>query len=76
MPVIKTHNSSGTLVVTISRPDALNALNVATMDGLHEIIQEAYQNDTFRGIILTGDGEKAAAQATEKEDQRKIWLSS
>src|SRR5687767_11539888 len=59
MPVIKTHNSSGTLVVTISRPDALNALNGATMDGLREIIQETYQNDTYRGIILTGDGEKA-----------------
>jgi len=59
MPVIKTHNSSGTLVVTISRPDALNALNVETMDGLRDVMQEAYQNDTYRGIILTGDGEKA-----------------
>jgi enoyl-CoA hydratase len=29
------------------------------MDGLLEVIQEVYQNDTYRGIILTGDGEKA-----------------
>jgi enoyl-CoA hydratase len=59
MPLLKTHNSSGTLVVTISRPDALNALNVTTLDGLREIMQEAYQNSQIRGIIFTGDGEKA-----------------
>ncbi|WP_236676064.1 enoyl-CoA hydratase/isomerase family protein [Chryseolinea lacunae] len=47
------------LTVTVSRPAALNALDNETLDGLREIIQEVYQNDETRGIILTGEGEKA-----------------
>ncbi len=59
MSLIKTHNTASILIVTISRPDALNALNVDVLDGLHAIIQEAYQNKNVRGIIITGEGDKA-----------------
>lgn len=59
MTVLKTIDENGVFFVTISRPDALNALNAETMDGLREIIQETYQTPEIRGIILTGAGEKA-----------------
>jgi enoyl-CoA hydratase len=59
MPLLKTQNTSGILIVTLSRPDALNALNSETMDGLREIMQETYHSKEIRGIIITGDGEKA-----------------
>lgn len=59
MPLLTTHNTSGVLIVTVSRPEALNALNLETLDGLRKIIQEAYQSDDTKGIILTGEGEKA-----------------
>jgi enoyl-CoA hydratase len=59
MPVIQTHKASSVLTVIVSRPDALNALNNEVLDGLHKIIQEAYQDPTIGGIILSGDGEKA-----------------
>jgi enoyl-CoA hydratase len=59
MSPIKTQNTSGTLIVTVSRPDAMNALNVEVIDGLHEVIQETYHNDGATGIIITGDGDKA-----------------
>lgn len=47
------------LTVTVSRPAALNALDNETLDGLRGIIQEVYQSDETKGIILTGEGEKA-----------------
>lgn len=59
MSYIKTDHTSNKIVVTISRPDALNALNSEVLDGLNKVIQEAYQNPAIRGIILTGEGEKA-----------------
>src|SRR6188768_2616324 len=59
MSVLKTHHTNHTLVITISRPDSMNALNAEVLDGLGKIIQEAYQNNTVKGIIVTGEGDKA-----------------
>lgn len=59
MSVIQTHQTSATLTVTISRPEALNALNTEVLDGLRKVMQEAVLNNTVNGIILTGSGEKA-----------------
>ena len=52
-------NASGVCVVTISRPEAMNALNLATIDRLYEVMEEIRQNNEVKGVILTGDGEKA-----------------
>ena len=57
MPIHQSQ-SNGILTITISRPDALNALNSDIMDGLGKSIQEAYHSKTVKVIILIGDGEK------------------
>lgn len=59
MPLLKTLQPNGTLTITISRPDALNALNAEVLDKLREIIEDAYRNTEVRGLIVTGEGEKA-----------------
>jgi enoyl-CoA hydratase len=59
MTALNTYITNHTLIVTISRPAALNALNAEVLDGLHKIIQEAYQDHTIKGILLTGEGDKA-----------------
>jgi enoyl-CoA hydratase len=59
MDVLKIQTLQDILVVTISRPDALNALNSSVLDGLREIIQQSYQRNETRGVIITGEGEKA-----------------
>jgi enoyl-CoA hydratase len=51
--------SSKVLTVTVSRPKALNALNAELLEELNDIIQELYQNNDTRGLIITGDGDKA-----------------
>ena len=48
-----------TLLITINRPDKLNALNRNTIDDLHDILVEAEQNKQVRSVIITGAGEKA-----------------
>jgi enoyl-CoA hydratase len=46
-------------VVTLNRPDKLNALNHKTMDELKNIFTDLRTNDNVRVVILTGSGEKA-----------------
>ena len=59
MENLRIKNVEGILTITISRPEALNALNLKTLSELIGVLQQTYQNHENRGIILTGDGEKA-----------------
>lgn len=59
MPLLKTLDDDGLLVVTFSRPEALNALNRETLHELAETLDDIYDNDQIRGVIFTGDGEKS-----------------
>ncbi|MDX1627529.1 MAG: enoyl-CoA hydratase-related protein [Fulvivirga sp.] len=56
---ITTNIEEGILTITVSRPDSLNALNVATIEELRTAIQEAYDNKEVKGVIITGEGEKS-----------------
>lgn len=49
----------GVMTITISRPDALNALNLKTLSELITVLQQAYEQAECKGIIITGDGDKA-----------------
>ncbi len=46
-------------VVTIDRPDALNALNVETLTALRDRLRELSDDASVRAVVLTGAGEKA-----------------
>jgi len=46
-------------LVTINRPQVLNALNLATLDELRRVILDLKKDDLVRAVILTGSGEKA-----------------
>lgn len=47
------------LTATISRPQALNALNRETLKELDAVVHEIYKNREISGVIITGEGEKA-----------------
>ncbi len=47
------------LVITINRPDKLNALNKQTIEELHETLVEAENQKEIRAVIITGSGQKA-----------------
>ena len=49
----------GIAYVTLNRPKVLNALNKATWQDLQTAFKEAHDDETVRGIILTGAGDKA-----------------
>lgn len=46
-------------LITLNRPDKLNALNRETIGELHQAFDQAGQDDAVRAIVLTGAGPKA-----------------
>jgi len=49
----------GTLLITINRPDKMNALNKDVIGELSQVMDEVYQNAEIKSAIITGAGEKA-----------------
>jgi enoyl-CoA hydratase len=49
----------GIAYVTLNRPKVLNALNKATWEDLRAAFEDARDDATVRGVILTGAGDKA-----------------
>ena len=46
-------------IITINRPDKLNALNKTVIEELSDAINEIYSNAEIKGAIITGSGAKA-----------------
>jgi enoyl-CoA hydratase len=54
-----TELEKGTFIITINRPDKMNALNKDLIEELGKAIDEVYNNDEIKTAIITGAGEKA-----------------
>lgn len=52
-------NNSGITTIIINRPDKLNALNIETIEELHQAFSQADKDPDTRAIILTGSGQKS-----------------
>lgn len=48
-----------TAFVIINRPDKLNALNKKTLDELENVFEKIAEDESVKGVILTGEGDKA-----------------
>src|SRR5947199_983674 len=59
MENVKLEKKNKIAYVTIDRPKVLNALNMATMQELHQVFAELKDDNEIRVVILTGSGEKA-----------------
>ena len=59
MKNIKTNLEENTLVITINRPDKLNALNERVLTELESIIIDNRDKPNIKCLIITGEGDKA-----------------
>jgi enoyl-CoA hydratase len=50
---------NGIFIVTVNRPDKLNALNKDVMSDLDTVVNEIETNPDIKAVALTGSGEKA-----------------
>lgn len=56
---LQTSLENNTYIITINRPEKLNALNSTVIEELSAAIDEVYNNSEIKSAIITGAGEKA-----------------
>ena len=63
-------------IVTINRPDALNAINIETMTEIGHAMLEVGDDDSVRAVIVTGAGKAFVAGADIAELQMKDGMEA
>lgn len=58
--------ASGLLILTLNRPEKLNALNAETLEALDHQLIEAEKDSNIKGLLLTGEGKAFCAGADIK----------
>ena len=61
-------------LITINRPDALNAVNAEVMDGIIASTKAFDQDDDIGAIVFTGEGKAFIAGADIKEMHEKSYM--
>ncbi len=59
MAVVETRTDGEVGIITVNRPEALNAVNDEVIDGLVEAVETFDADDRIGAMIITGGGEKA-----------------
>jgi len=62
---IKTELSNSTLIITLNRPDKLNALNIAMLKEIDTLLDDISRDSSVKSIIFTGYGPKAFAAGAD-----------
>jgi enoyl-CoA hydratase/carnithine racemase len=61
-------------VLTLNRPEALNALSPEMLDQLEERLDEIARDPRLRAVVLTGAGEKAFCTGIDRDDSVEHYL--
>ena len=69
---IKNH----TALVTVNRPDKLNALNGQTIDELEDVFHSMKNNNEVFVVVVTGSGEKAFVAGADIAELNKLDVIS
>lgn len=56
---LRTSLEEGIYTITIDRPGKMNALSIETLQELYSAMENVYDNKEIKGVIITGEGEKA-----------------
>src|SRR5690625_5910970 len=62
---LQVETSAHVAVVTLDRPETLNALNRETLVELEDAFRILMEDDTVKAVIVTGAGEKAFAAGAD-----------
>ncbi len=65
-------DEQGIAVVTVDRPDKLNALNDELLNELAEVFKQITIDESIKGCILTGSGEKAFVAGADIKELRGL----
>jgi 2-(1,2-epoxy-1,2-dihydrophenyl)acetyl-CoA isomerase len=70
--VIKTDQVDRVAIITLNRPEVLNALNLQLVQEVDQAITEMEQDERVGAIILTGAGERAFSAGADIHENREL----
>jgi enoyl-CoA hydratase/carnithine racemase len=71
-PVLLRELAGGTLLLTLNRPESLNALSTQLATELHAAIEDAARSDDVRAVVIIGAGGKAFSAGTDLRERRSL----
>lgn len=72
MTILASERRGAALLLTLDRPEAMNALSSALVQAIHEAVREAAGDLSIRGVVITGAGEKAFSAGTDLKERRDL----
>jgi enoyl-CoA hydratase len=66
---------NGICIITVNRPDKLNALNKEVFNDLNAAIDDVYKNPEVRSVVITGAGTKAFVAGADISEFLELDLS-
>ncbi len=72
MQYIKLDKEDAIAIITINRPEKMNAMNIDVIKELGEAVDQAEKDDDVKCLIITGAGEKAFCAGADIEYMSKI----
>ncbi|MEC8858134.1 MAG: enoyl-CoA hydratase/isomerase family protein [Chloroflexota bacterium] len=69
--MIKKDQVDRVAIVTLNRPEVLNALNLQLVRELDEFVTEAEQDDSIGAIVITGAGDRAFSAGADIHENRE-----
>ena len=68
---ILVEKEQGVAIITLNRPEKLNAMNGLLSNELHDAVEEANSDDEIGCIVLTGSGDRAFSAGGDIHEQRE-----
>ena len=72
MTILTTERRGAALLVTLNRPEVMNALSSALVAAIQAAIREASKDLSIRGIVLAAAGEKAFSAGTDLKERATL----
>jgi enoyl-CoA hydratase/carnithine racemase len=69
---ILTEKRDSVFIVTLNRPEFMNALNIETLKEGRDVLNEIYFDPDIRAVIITGSGEKAFCAGADLKEREKM----
>ena len=69
---IKVERQDRVAVVTLNRPEVLNALNLQLVRELDQAVTEIEQDSDIGAVVLTGAGERAFSAGADIHENREL----
>lgn len=72
MTILTTERRGAALILTLNRPEAMNALSSALVAAIRDAIRDASKDLAIRGIVLAAAGDKAFSAGTDLKERKTL----